>query len=155
MAQLTSREVVDRFAHALSTKNLDEAISVLSEDLVEDYPQSGERIVGRDNWVALLTAWPMSDQITTTVNRVVGSEDQWVMGPVWRMTKIVGTGDQFWASGTIDYPDGSQWHLVQLIQLRDGKISRMTSYFAEPFPAADWRKPYVQLASEAPAGAKA
>ncbi len=34
--------------------------------------------------------------------------------------------------------------MVQLLHLRDGKIARIRSYFAAPFEAAEWRRPYVE-----------
>jgi hypothetical protein len=42
-------------------------------------------------------------------------------------------------AGRIRYPNGEEWHLVQLVELRDGLIWRLTSYFAAPFEAPEWR----------------
>jgi hypothetical protein len=144
MNEPSSREIVERYVEAMGGRDVGAIPEVLAQDVVEDYPQSGERIVGLDNWLAIITHWPESEALHTHIDRLVGSEDRWVMGPSWQLTRVVGTGDQFWAAGHVTYPDGSTWHIVQLLEVRNGKIARMTSYFGQPFPAADWRRPYVQ-----------
>ena len=143
MAEPSPREVVDRYSRALAAWDLDAAETVMAEDIVEDYPQSGERIVGLDNWRRIIRYWPEQEKMSTDIDRVVGSEDRWVMGPTWALTRVIGTGDQFWATGHVTYPDGSRWHLVQLIEVRGGKVARLTSYFAAPFEAAEWRRKWV------------
>jgi hypothetical protein len=74
--------------------------------------------------------------------RVVGGGDEWVMTPGYTLVRVEGGGDEFTVAGTITYPTGDTWHLVQLVEVRSGKIGRLTSYFAEPFEAPDWRAPY-------------
>jgi hypothetical protein len=32
-------------------------------------------------------------------------------------------------------------------EVRDGKVAKMTEYFANPFPAPEWRKPFVEAGS--------
>jgi hypothetical protein len=41
------------------------------------------------------------------------------------------------------YPDGALYHCIALVELRDGQIWRETVYWAEPFDAPDWRRPFV------------
>ena len=40
--------------------------------------------------------------------------------------------------------NGIPVNYVGIGELRDGKVSKMTEYFANPFPAPDWRKPFVE-----------
>ena len=63
----------------------------------------------------------------------------------------MGAGDQFTATGQVKYPNGETWHLVSLIELRDGKIAKITDYFGAPFEAPAWRAPYVKVARTAAA----
>jgi len=49
----------------------------------------------------------------------------------------------------VTYPNGETWHIVSLIEFRDGKISKITSYFGAPFEAPAWRAPYVEKAATA------
>jgi ketosteroid isomerase-like protein len=141
MAELSSREVIDRYVRAMGEGDVEVLPALIGDDIVEDYPQSGERIAGLQNWLAIIRNWP--EDARSHIDRVVGSEDEWVAGPNWSITHLVGTGDQYWGTGHVRYPDGSVWHIVQLIELKHGKIARLTSYFAAPFEAAEWRKPWV------------
>jgi hypothetical protein len=38
---------------------------------------------------------------------------------------------------------------VKLLQFRGDKIERETLYFADPFPAPDWRRPWAEDGTEA------
>ncbi len=150
MAEPSGREIVERYVKAMSEQDTEPIPFLLADDIVEEYPQSGERIAGRDNWLALMTAWPDVDLVHARYGQVVGSEDQWVAGPNWGLMRIMGTGDSFWAHGQVTYSNGETWHVVQLYTLRDGRIGHIRSYFAAPFEAPEWRRPYVeQMPAEA------
>jgi hypothetical protein len=56
--------------------------------------------------------------------------------------RLEGAGETFTATGRVRYPDGSVWHVIQIFRVRDGRIRELTSYFAEPFDAPEWRAPY-------------
>lgn len=146
MAELTNREVVERFAEAMKVGDLDHAWQYLAEDVVEDYPQSGERIRGRVNRRAVVENYPgRADRPSApgTVGVVVG-DDQWVMTPTMSLLRLNGSGERFTATGEIVYPDGSRWHIVQLIELRGGKIAKLITYFAAPFDPAPYRAGFVE-----------
>jgi ketosteroid isomerase-like protein len=144
VAEPSGREIVERYAKAMSDADLESLNFLLADNLVEEYPQSGERIVGLEPWIALMRHWPEVDPVTTHIERVVGSDDEWVAGPSWGLMKISGTGDEFWGHGTVRYSNGETWHIVQLLTLRNGRIAHIRSYFAAPFPAPDWRRSYVE-----------
>jgi hypothetical protein len=63
------------------------------------------------------------------------------------VVRVEGSGEQFTATGRVRYPDGTEWHLVQLLEVRGGRISMVTSYFAEPFEAPAWRAPYRETSA--------
>ena len=48
---------------------------------------------------------------------------------------MIGGGDIFVVEGMIDYGDGVPVSYVGVGETRDGKIARMTEYFANPFEA--------------------
>ena len=58
MTELTSREIVERFAQAQANPAGGAGDEYLAEDLIEDYPQSGERIRGRANRRAIFDNYP-------------------------------------------------------------------------------------------------
>lgn len=144
MAELTNREIVERFVAAQAVSGVGD--EYIAEDVIEDYPQSGERIRGRANRRAIFANYPgrpEHDFGPNTVRTVVG-DDQWVMTPSLSLLRINGSGERYTGTGLITYPNGEVWHLIQLIEVRGGKIVRLTSYFAEPFEAPAWRAPWVE-----------
>ncbi|HEV2011837.1 MAG TPA: nuclear transport factor 2 family protein [Candidatus Limnocylindria bacterium] len=146
MAELTNREVIEQFIEAMSASDLDRAEQYLADDLVEDYPQSGERIRGRANRRAVVENYPgraERDFAPGTVGTLVG-DDRWVMTPSMNLVRLNGSGERFTATGQIRYPNGELWHVIQLIELRGGKIAKMTTYFAAPFEAAAYRAKFVE-----------
>ena len=46
--------------------------------------------------------------------------------------------------GTIDYGDGIPVSYVSIAEFKDGKLSKTTEYFANPFEAPAWRADYVE-----------
>ena len=117
-------EVVLRFWEALERRDFDGAASRLTEDFVEEWPQSGERIVGIPNWLGMVRNHPTFPSI--------------------RHVRTVGEGD-VWASHSIyDYGDGVPWQICAVQELRDGAIARITEFFGSPFEAAQWRVDLVE-----------
>jgi len=143
MSDPNTREVIDHYAKAMETQDLEGLAAVLHDDYVEEYPQSGERIVGRDNLLAIVANYPGGEPRSGKVDRVVGAEDRWIVSPSYQPMRLVGEGDQYTAIAHVIYPDGSDWHVIQLIRLKDGRIYRITSYYAPAFEAPAWRAPYV------------
>lgn len=144
MSELNTREVVERYRRAMEATDLDGVVATLHEDYVEDYPQSGERIRGAANLRALMANYPGGEPRTSKVEQIIGAEDSWVMSPSYIPMRVDGSGDQYTAIAHIVYPDGSEWHAIQLIRLKDGKIHRIASFYAAPFEAPAWRASFVE-----------
>jgi SnoaL-like domain len=144
MSDINTREIVDRYAKALQTNDFDTLVSVLHDDYLEDYPQSGERIRGGANLRAMMASYPGGEPRAVRLDTLVGTEDRWVMTASYMPMLVAGTGDQYTSVAHVIYPDGSDWHVIQLIRLKDGKVYRVTSFYAERFDAPDWRAPYVE-----------
>jgi hypothetical protein len=110
--------------------------------MVLEWPQSGERIRGINNVLAVLENYPGLPRVD--VRRVAGDEDKWVLTPIWTPLRIIGTGDVYTVESRIAYPNGELWSAVTILQLQDGKVSKVTEYFAPPFPPAEWRSQWVE-----------
>jgi hypothetical protein len=54
----TNRETAEAFWEALARREFDSAAAALHPDFVEDWPQSGERIVGVPNWLRMVREHP-------------------------------------------------------------------------------------------------
>jgi hypothetical protein len=119
------------FEQALQTGDMN-AMNTLTQkwgtdDLVTEWPQSGERLRKE----ALMKMSESYGEQTGT-------------SPTFTYKRMLGGGDVFVVEGTVDYGDGIPVNYVGIGELRDGKVSKMTEYFANPFPAPDWRKPFVE-----------
>jgi ketosteroid isomerase-like protein len=144
--ELTNREVVEHFIEAMNAMDLERAGQYLADDVVEDYPQSRERIRGRANRRSVVESYPgraERDFAPGKAGMVIG-DDQWVMTPSLNLLRLNGSGERYTATGLINYPNGETWHVIQLIELRGGKIAKMRTYFAPPFEPAAYRTKFVE-----------
>jgi hypothetical protein len=108
-----------------------------SEDLVQEWPQSGERIRGRDNVIAVNDHYEGATGTT----------------PQMTLRRIVKPGQAWIAEATIDYGDGTPVSVVSILETdADGRITRETDYFANPFEAPDWRRQWVERMEPVNAG---
>ena len=64
--------------------------------------------------------------------------------PKFTYKRMLGGGDIFVVEGTIDYGDGIPVSYVGIGEVRDGKVAKMTEYFANPFEAPAWRADFVE-----------
>ncbi len=97
---------------------------IYHDDVVCAYPQSGEVIHGRQDLQALRSHHPGKPS-GFVVRRIVGDGDLWV-------TEYL-----------IEY-ERKRAHTVSIMEFRDGKVSRETQYFADPFDAPAWRAQWVE-----------
>jgi len=98
--------------------------TIYADDSICDYPQSGERILGRKNLQALRSHHPGKPS-GFNVRRMIGRDDLWV------------------TEYTITY-QGKPAFTVSIMEFRDGKVVHETQYFADPFEAPAWRKQWVE-----------
>ena len=97
---------------------------IYADDVICDYPQSGERILGRANLQALRSHHP-DKPAGFNVKRILGGGDLWI------------------TEYTITY-QGRPAYTVSIMEFRDGKVVHETQYFADPFEAPAWRSQWVQ-----------
>lgn len=121
------REVLDKHWQASAAGDWNAEHDIYEDDAICDYPQSGERILGRRNLQALRSHHPGKPS-GFKVKRIVGAGGLWV------------------TEYTIDY-QGRSAFTVSIMEFRDGKVVHETQYFADPFEAAAWRRQWVQQAA--------
>lgn len=147
---MTNRQVVERYARALSEDDFDAQDALLHPDYQEKYPQSGEIIRGATNRRVILEQYPGRAESGAPVSmvKIAGLGEQWLPSPAplgFGVMHVGGANDEFSIAGSIRYPDGQTWHLIALLTLRDGKIWRQTTYFAPPFDPPEWRSQLVDM----------
>jgi hypothetical protein len=143
VTQLSGREVVERYMRAIPG-DFDTLAALRHPDFVLEFPQSGEVIRGHENWQA---AHERYVDVERETRHVTGSEDRWILSPGFAgftPTRIVGSGDTFTVESIGTYPGGESYHVISILELRDGLVFRGRTYFAAPFGAPEWRAQWVE-----------
>src|ERR1700761_741680 len=104
------RAALDRHWAASDANDFETEHDIYREDAVLEYPQSGERIRGRENIQASRIAQPNKKRFE--VRRILGAADLWI-------TEFVLTYD------------GRPSYAVSIMELADGKVYRETQYFSD------------------------
>jgi hypothetical protein len=120
------RQAIDEHWYASAAGDADAEHAIYEDEVICDYPQSGERISGRSNLQALRSHHP---------GKPSG----------FNVKRILGTGDLWITEYTINY-SGLPSHTVSIMEFRNGKVVHETQYFADPFAAPAWRSRWVQHA---------
>ncbi len=145
MSTLSAREVLERWIAIVNARDFDSLPTILTEDYINDWPQSGERIRGWRNLKATFENYPGGLQVgNVLVSRVVAPEDLWLMTPTFTIVRVTGTQDVCTAVTKTRYPDGSDWYIVIIAEVRDGRIRKATNFFAPCFPAPEWRAQWAE-----------
>jgi hypothetical protein len=122
MSDQEIREALDQHWTASNGGDFATEHDIYLDDAVLDYPQSGERILGRQNIQITRTLQPNRKRFD--VRRIIGSGGLWI-------TELVLTYDS------------RPYYTVSIMEFRGVKVSHETQYFADPFEAAEWRKKWV------------
>ena len=144
---MDNRAIAERYAQSLRDSDVDATADLMHPDIVVTYPQSGEVIRGSESYEAMLANYPMGVPEGTVTVRSGGEESVHVSTafPFGLPTiTSIGSGDTFVIEGMAKYPDGEVFNVVMILRTFEGKVIEETSYFASPFEAPDWRKPYVE-----------
>jgi hypothetical protein len=144
------RKVLDRWLEIANAREWTRFGEVFTEDVVEEYPQSGEIFRGLASVIAIRSHYPDSlpDRGVDAAN-LTASEDQWLVTPLYTLVKVQDSGNRGTVTLRSRYPDGSSWWSVVLYELRDDKISRATAFFAPLFDAPEWRAPFRDAGASA------
>ena len=118
------REALNKHWQASAAGDANAENDIYADDAICDYPQSGERILGRSNLQALRSHHP---------GKPAG----------FNVKRILGKGDLWSRNIRITY-QGRSAYTVSIMEFRDGKVVHETQYFADPFEAPAWRSKWVQ-----------
>jgi hypothetical protein len=116
------REALNQHWAASNSGDFATEHDIYLDDAVLDYPQSRERIIGRQNIQISRTVQPNRKRFV--VHRIIGGGDLWV-------TEFVLTYD--------DQP----FYTVSIMEFSGVKVAHETQYFAGPFEAGESRKKWV------------
>jgi limonene-1,2-epoxide hydrolase len=120
----TPKHIVEHFWKTMGTNDFHAAAALLHENYRLEWPQSGEVIVGRDNFAAINTAYPAKGKWRFTINALLADGDEVV-------TDVTVT-------------DGARTdRAITFSLVRDGKIVRQIEFWPEHFEAPAWRAKWV------------
>ena len=118
------REALNTHWQASAAGDANAEHDIYDDAAICDYPQSGERIHGRNNLQALRSHHPGKPS-GFTVRRIAGKGDLWI------------------TEYSITYAERTSY-TVSIMEFSNGKVVHETQYFADPFEAPAWRSQWVQ-----------
>ncbi len=126
---MNARAIVTQFWVAMQANDWAGAAAYFSDDYVLEWPQSGERIIGRANFVAVNTHYPAAGPWRFTLHRLVTEGDT--------VVSDVGVTD-----GAIHA------RVITFSIVRDGQIVQQIEFWPDPFAAPAWRAAWVERENE-------
>ena len=117
------RDALQTHWAASDANDFDTEHRIYRADAVLEYPQSGERIRGRDDIQASRVAQPNAKRFT--VRRILG-------------------GGGLWISELVLAYDGQPFYVVSIMEFEDGEVVRETQYFGEGFDPGPSRAQWVE-----------
>jgi ketosteroid isomerase-like protein len=116
-----AERVVREFWRLMASNDFGSVASVLAEDLVVQWPQSGERFRGPGAFVRVNEEYPTAGRWEFTVNRVVACGEQVVT--------------------QVSVTDGVQSaEPISFFTVRAGRIVKLVEYWPEPFAPPEHRR---------------
>jgi ketosteroid isomerase-like protein len=123
---MTTTEVVKRFWALMQSNDFHSVGEVLSDDFVLEWPQSGERIRGRENFGRMNAEYPAHGVWKFTINRILVDGDE--------------------AVSDVLVTDGvQQARAISFFHVVDGKIQKLLEFWPDPFPAPNHRQHLVEI----------
>ena len=123
MSEQQNRDALERFLLLFERGDLDAATDLLHDDYVEEYPQSGERIRGKQSWLSIVKTYPSLPKMIDYTIEV--------------------SGELCVLEATLEY-DSNRVYVCEIFEVQDGTLKRAREYFGEPFEAPEWRAQWVE-----------
>lgn len=121
----SNKEVIEQFWETMKTNDFRAVGELLHDNYVLEWPQSGERVRGRENFVAINEKYPAHGRWKFNVHRILAEGDQ--------------------AVSDVDVTDGVvRARVITFSTIQDGKILHQTEFWPDPFEPAAWRAQWVE-----------
>jgi ketosteroid isomerase-like protein len=120
-----SKQVVEQFWMTMQTNDFRRVGELLHDDYILEWPQSGERIRGRANFIAVNENYPAHGRWEFTVHQIVAEGDRVV--------------------SDVDVTDGAvRGRVITFSTVREGRILHQTEFWPDPYEAPEWRAQWVE-----------
>ena len=109
---------------AMAARDWDAAARLVHPEAVVEWPQSRERIRGRENFIALNRHYPGDWSVHV------------------ESVEAIGDGR---ALARVRLPSGERTeYCIGVYEVADGVVARATEFWAEAYPAPEWRRAWVE-----------
>src|SRR5688572_3878751 len=120
-----SKQIVEGFWAAMQTNDFKAAGKFLHDAYILEWPQSGERIRGRANFVAVNEHYPAHGRWEFTIHRIIAEGDEVV--------------------SDVNVTDGAiTGRVISFFSVHAGKILQQSEFWPDPYAPADWRARWVE-----------
>ena len=146
MAESVS-DFFSRYVRAVADLDFETLEKMIHPDFIGFYPQSGERFRGWATFKAQLENYPGGlggGRLPNASAKVIGADEHWAISPGYTVLPLAGP-ERYTTIARALYPDGSKWWVVAVVELKDGKIYRVDTYFAPDFEPPEWRRDFVEI----------
>jgi hypothetical protein len=127
MDEAKAREAIERYWQTADSQDFAAMGELFADDVLVEWPQSGERIHGKDACIKVFSSYPGGSPKFRGLRRVMGRDNLWL------------------TEAELEYPGPQTYLTVSVFEFsEDGKIKHEIDWFAEPFPAPEWRMEWVQ-----------
>ena len=121
----TAIQVVERFWELMASNNFRSVAAVLADDYVLEWPQSKERIRGKDKFAAVNEEYPAHGRWRFAIHRIVGNDAEVVTD--------------------VSVTDGVQHaRVISFFSIEKGKVARQVEFWPENYSAPPNRKHLVE-----------
>jgi hypothetical protein len=145
MPDRNGREFSEAWAAMLTASDYDRLPGLVHPDCVHEYPQSGERLRGLANIRAVFDRYPGGlGRPNPDSLQVAGDNERWTMAPNFTLVRTSGAAGSYTSAIKAQYPDGSEWYIISMFELVDGRQTRSSVFFAPLFDAPEWRRPFAE-----------
>lgn len=121
---MSSEALVREFWRLMGTNDFPSVATVLSDDFVLEWPQSGEHIRGAANFAQMNTEYPSVGPWRFEIKRLVASDHE--------------------AVSDVRVTDGETvGRAISFFTIENGKISKIVEFWPEPFEAPEHRQHLV------------
>ncbi len=123
-SNMSAIEIVEEFYRRMNTNDFRLASQMLSDDYILEWPQSKERICGRENFAAVNEEYPAYGRWSFTINKIVGNATE--------------------AVSDVTVTDGiQQARAITFTTIKDGKIIKQIEFWPDNYEAPENRKHLV------------
>jgi hypothetical protein len=120
-----ANDLIERYWRSANAQDVEELRQVFADDVAIEWPQSGERFHGKEACINIFTNYPGGSPQFLGMSRVLGEGGVWV------------------GEAELLYPGDKKYMVVSIFEIANGRITHEIDYFAEPFPAPEWRKQWL------------